>query len=293
MFSRILAAGLAVAGLLGTAGCKAQADARQPEGGGFELFLRHELTRVEQAGHALFHRCITQAGYSPGSSTPPRDLFGWLAEKPVKPRTVDEARRNGFGTAIPAQPAQLRRTGQAYYAAVERCETAARAKLGDPAEVAQVRDRYTEIGNRLGHELGVRVKAVLQEESDGLVSCLGAKGYPLPTGVRYDAGKNVTQFGIRLGANTAPVVSPARTLTGGAEVLPAIPARPYRPSPQESAFAIAFAECGTSTGLFDRLDARLPSLQQQTITPYRAELTELNLRLKTMAAQAAGIAADG
>ncbi|WP_433158281.1 hypothetical protein [Kribbella sp. CA-247076] len=286
MLSRILAAGVAVAGLLGAAACTAQADARQQPEAGFELFLRDKLTRVEQAGQTLFHRCITQAGYPPGAPPAPRDLFGWLADKPVKPRTVDEARTNGFGTAIPAQPAQIRRTGQEYYAAVERCDNAARAKLGDPAEVAQVRDRYAEIGNRLGHELGLRVKAVLQQESDGLVACLGTKGYPLPKGVRYDAGKNVTQFGIRLGANTAPVTKPVRALTGGAQLRPAVPARPYRPTAQESAFAVAFAECGTSSGLFDRLDVRLASLQRETVAPYAAELAELNPRLEAMADRA-------
>lgn len=286
MLSRILAAGAVVAGVLGSAACTVQADARQPAAG-FELFRRTELTRIEQAGQTLFHRCIERAGYPQGAAPAPRDLFGWLAEKPVKPRTVDEARKNGFGTAIPAQTARILRTGTAYSAAVDRCEKSTGERLGDPA----VRDRYLELGNRLGHELGLRVKAVLQEESDSLVSCLGGKGYPLPKGARYDARKNVTQFGIRLGANAAPVVKPVRTLPGGAKLEPAVPARPYRPSSQEAAFAVAFAECGTSTGLFDRLDARLPSLQQQTVGDHAAELADLNPKIIAMADRAAAVLA--
>ncbi|MGW1343482.1 hypothetical protein ACWCOV_20705 [Kribbella sp. NPDC002412] len=293
MISRILAAGAVVAAVLGAAACTVQADARQQPQGGFELFLREDLTRVEQAGMTLFRRCLGSAGYPQKAVPAPRDLFGRLAEKPVKPRTVADARKNGFGTAIPAQPEQILRTDQAYYAAVDRCETAAREKLGDPAEIGRVRDRYMELGNRLGHEYGVRVKAVLQEESDGLVACLSTKGHPLPKGVRYDATKNVTQFGIRLGANTEPVAKPLRTLPGGAKLRPAIPARPYRPTAQESAFAVAFAECGTTTGLFDRLDARLPALQRETIAGHTTELADLNPKLTAMADRADAVLAEG
>ncbi|WP_154402547.1 hypothetical protein [Nocardioides speluncae] len=295
MLKRLLSAGAIVAVLAGGTGCvvDGQAQPHRPAGS-FDQFLRADLSLIEKADIALLQRCLTEAGYPrpEGSAPPPTDLFDWLTDPPLQPRTVAQARELGFGGTIPAQPAQVLRSGRAYLTAVNRCERTARESLGDPAEVEDVRVRYVELGNRLGRELGQGVKAVLQAESDVLVPCLAGKGYSLPKGVRFDAQQNITQFGVTVGDNAPPVEKPVRILAKGVKLRPAVPARPYQPTTEERGLAVAFAQCGDSTGLFDRLDDRLPELRRVIAERHAEEFAELNPKIESIASRAEAVLAE-
>jgi hypothetical protein len=289
---------LVVAVLAAVVGCGAQPVPRAAElpplpagARPFDLYRRADVMVVEKADLALFNDCLAEAGYPQERALGPEPdpVVPALFEPVVSPRTEAEARKHGFGTPKRAQRAVIDRKEPAFLDAAARCEKSAREPLGDPHEVGALRDRYAELGNALVQDRVKKVQAIMVAHSKGLTGCLAGRGYPLKPGEEFSVRGELGQFGIKPGSyapvRPVPVVRPAG-LPASAAVVPAVPAREYKPSMAEAAFAIAFVRCGDSVGLFAALDQAEIAIQQQIVERHVSEFHGLNPRIEALASRA-------
>ncbi|MET7283504.1 hypothetical protein ABZS29_35080 [Kribbella sp. NPDC005582] len=284
--------------LLIATGCAAEPPSRAPElpplpagARPFELFRRADLTQIDQADRALFNDCLADNGYPQERAlgNQPVAAVAGLSRPPISPRTEAEARKYGFGTALPAEPAAIDRKDPAFFAVAGRCETTARSALGVPIEVAGLRDRYAQLGNALVQERARKVETILVAHSKKLAACLAGRGHRLQTGATFSARGDLKQFGVALGTHTPAKPLAVRRpdgLPAEVQIKPAVPAREYRPSKAEAAFAVSFVRCGRQSGLFAAIDRDERAIEQQIVERHVAEFSGLNPQIEAMAAKA-------
>ncbi|MDX6236035.1 MAG: hypothetical protein QOG10_850 [Kribbellaceae bacterium] len=290
---------LVVVALLGLAACGTQPVPQVAElpplpagGKPFDLFRRADLGLIEKADLQLFNDCLAKAGYPQerALSAGPDPVVPALLRPAISPRTEAEARKYGFGTPMRAQPATIVRKEPAFHETAASCEKSAREPLGPPDEVGALRDRYFELGNALVKDRGKSVQAIVLAHSLALTDCLAAKGYRLKRGEQFNVRGDLSQFGITRGSYAA--VRPVQRrvdLPVGDEVQPAVPAREYRPSTAEVAFAVTFVRCGGAVGLFGALDKAEVTVQQEIVERHASEFSGLNPRIEALAQKAAEV----
>jgi hypothetical protein len=260
----------------------------------FDLYRRADVTVIEQADLKLFLDCLADNGYPQERelSSGPGVVAAALLRPAISPRTEAEARRHGFGTPAPAQPAMITRTQPAFHEASAKCESSARVALGDSHEVGSLRRLYAELGNAMVQTRAKLTQDTIVAHSNGLTSCLAGLGYRLKAGDKFNPRGDLAQYGVKRGAQVAAVqartVRPAG-LPADAQVQPAVPAREYRPSKAEVAFALAFVRCGKSTGLFAALDKGEIPMQQEIVERHVSEFSGLNPKIEALAAKAADV----
>lgn len=261
----------------------------------FDLFLRDDFNSIDEALKALFHRCLSDAGFpqakslwSPGS----HPSIGELGASVVQPRTVEQARKYGFGKPIPAQPAKLVWTDAAYLAAVDSCEVSSKSELGDPQRIQDLRQQYADLSNNLMNDYRARARSVLGDYGDALTRCLTGKGYSISKGARFDPNQAVKQFGIVVGrhADEQPATTPRPNgLPASAKFHPGTLQIEYVPTPQETDFAVVFVQCGEETRFFAELDRKALTDQQEIVEDHAAEFAELNPQIQELARAAAKV----
>ncbi|GAB3937432.1 hypothetical protein GCM10029976_050460 [Kribbella albertanoniae] len=260
----------------------------------FELFRRADLTLVDQADRALFLECLADNGYPQERALGNESVEAvtGLSRPPISPRTEAEARKYGFGTALPAEPATIDRKDPAFFAVADRCETTAREALGVPIEVAGLRDRYAQLGNALVQDRARKVEAILVAYGKKLVACLAGRGHRLQAGATFSARGDLKQFGITTGSHAPAKPTPVRRPAGlPADVpyKPAVPPREYRPSKAEAAFAVSFVRCGQQTGLFAAIDRDGLAIEQQIVERHVSEFSGLNPQIEALAAKSSEV----
>ncbi|MEV8378596.1 hypothetical protein AB0P21_38005 [Kribbella sp. NPDC056861] len=260
----------------------------------FDLYRHADVTVIERADLKLFLDCLADHGYPQERelSSGPGVAASALLRPAISPRTEAAARRYGFGAAEAARPALITRKEPAFQETAARCESAARAPLGDSREVSALRSRYADLGNAMVQTRAKRSQEMVVAYSNKITSCLVGAGYRLKSGDKFNPRGDLAQYGIKAGVHVA--VAPARTvrpagLPADAEFQPAVPAREYRPSKAEVAFALAFVRCGTSTGLFAALDQAEIPMQQEIVERHVSEFSGLNPRIEALAAKAADV----
>ena len=151
-----------------------------------------------------------------------------------------------------------------------------------------MRDRYAALGNSLVQDRTSKTQTIMVAFSKRLTSCLAGHGYRLRAGSEFSPRGDLSQFGIVPGSHVParPFPVPAGL---GVEVQPAVPARAYRPSKAEVAFAVAFVRCGDSTGLFAALDKAEPVMQQEIVQRHVSEFSGLNPQIEALADKAAEV----
>jgi hypothetical protein len=283
------------------AGCAAQPAPRAaelpalpPGAQPFDLFRRADLAVIEKADLKLFNDCLADGGYPQERAigNDPGPVVPGLLQPAINPRTEAEARRHGFGTPLPSQPAAIVRKDPAFFEAATKCEKSAREALGSPREVGSLRDRYAALGNSLVQDRTKKTQATMVAFSKRLTACLAGHGYRLHDGEEFSTRGDLSQFGIVPGSHVAaqPVeVRRPEGLPAEVEVQPAVPARAYQPSKAEVAFAVAFVRCGRTTGLFAALDRAEPVMQKEIVERHVAEFSGLNPQIEALAAKAAEV----
>jgi hypothetical protein len=299
---RAVAGVLGAAALMLVAGCGSSAPVAGPPAlpalpagaKPFDLFRGAELGTIQQAGLKLFNDCLAEAGYPQEREirSAPAPVLPALLRPAINPRTEADARRQGFGTPVPRQPATIVRQDPAFNSAADKCDRAGRSALGDPDEVGGLRDRYAYLGNSLVQDRTKKTQAIMVAHSKKLPGCLAEHGYRLAAGQQFNPRGDLGQFGVGLGAPVAAV--PARAarpagLAANAVFKPEVPAREYRPSRAEVAFALAFVRCGKSSGLFAALDQAEIPMQQEIVERHGSEFSGLNPRIEALAAKAAEV----
>ncbi|GAA3579354.1 hypothetical protein [Kribbella ginsengisoli] len=298
---RAVAAVVGAAVLVMTAGCGSDPAPRVAElpslpagAKPFDLYRQADVTVIEKADLKLFLDCLADHGYPQERelSSGPGVAAAALLRPAISPRTEAEARRHGFGTPEPAQPAMITRTQPAFHQVSAKCETSSRAALGDSHEIGSLRRLYAELGNSMVQARAKRIQQTVVAHSKGLTSCLAGRGYRLKVGDSFNPRGDLTQYGIKPGAHAAVV--PARTprpagLPADAQVQAAVPAREYEPSKAEVAFALAFVGCGKSSGLFAAIDKAEIPMQREIVERHVSEFSGLNPKIEALAAKAAEV----
>jgi hypothetical protein len=284
------------ASLLPSAACASHAarDAGVVSIHSFDLYLGDKLGLIDYAMRRTRNVCLAAAGY-------PQNLRA-MSDTPVNPFTdlivtassfgpVDEetARRVGLGRDAPAQPPRIVSYDPSYDQNLERCETAAWNKLGKEAQADY--HSYFQLGNDL---LDFRDQVNRELPPDlipKILDCLAAKGYSLPDRAAYRHAPDLRMFGVKLGALEGhdDTWQPSRT-PGTVQVGPAIPARRYIPTPEESALSVAFFQCRMQNHYVDLAMAASAHVQAEFVKRYESQFIELNPRIEELARKAADMA---
>lgn len=263
----------------------------------FDIVLGEELGLIEFVQMRLQHRCLADAGYvqnlEQSGELRPTDVTIDLriSLRDFGLRSEDEARRKGFGSDHPGEPARVVSFDPSYEANLERCSREAWDRLDDEAETAYA--AYSDLINQL---LPYRAEVDAEVPSDQPVrmyDCMVGNGYQVDRDA-FLASPSYTTFGVPMGSlepaparDWAPEEEP-----GTVQVGPAIPPRRYTPTQEESALAVAWVQCLDETGVAqERLDVAL-DLQQRYVDRYESQIVALNEQLEPLARAAAGLLAE-
>jgi hypothetical protein len=181
-----------------------------------------------------------------------------------------------------------------YDRAYDNCGKKAWERLGDDVQDAYF--AYFDLGNKISGRL---MKQIDERLDDGLaakmLTCVRDAGYPVDDEQQFLKTPRPQLLGVTFGApDTAPDNEwrPAKK-TGTVEVGPAIPARPYRPTPEESDLAATWLSCRTSTTLAAQQMAAAIAVQKELVAEHETSFTELNPRIRRIAKQAATLIGQG
>jgi hypothetical protein len=259
------------------------------------LFLGESLGLIDYAQLKLRNECLAEAGYPQNLSTMmdrPIPAFGMFVITPrtFGPTTEQEARRIGFGRDEPAEPPAVVSSDPNYDRASDTCTEKAWDRLGDDVQDAYY--AYFDLGNKIGGRLMKAVTERLDQRLPAkMLACVRGRGYDADDEQQFLKTPRPQLLGVPLGAaDPAPDTGWRPTKKPGAiEVGPAIPARPYRPTPEESELAVVWLRCRTETTLAEQQMAAAVAVQKELVAEHETSFTELNPRIRRIAKQAAAL----
>ncbi|ETA66556.1 hypothetical protein AmyhaDRAFT_0316 [Haloechinothrix halophila YIM 93223] len=258
----------------------------------FDLYLQRESDLIVEVMHVLTDRCLADAGFSARRDSVDESELenGPLMGKPLQPRTVERARKYGFGMPLKPRQGEPRKVvddDPARSRAYDECMAKAKERLGGAEGFEEVVGQYGNLRNTLTHEMNDEADEILSKFASKLTECLREKGYERADGGDLDAEEGPRQFGISTGSYTRGEAGEHAEAGDGAAGLPEQVA--YVPTTEESDFAVTFVRCGQRTGVFAEVDERWEGMQQAIIEDHAAEFAELNPKIKVLAKKAAGL----
>lgn len=262
-----------------------------------DLYLGDKLGLIKFAMLKVRNRCLADAGYPQnlnGMADRPSNPFLSLVIRPGSfgPSTEEEARRRGFGSDRPSQPARIVSFDLNYDKSLERCETRAWEKVGEEAQATY--HGYFQFGNDLLGPTSDVHRKFDAELVPKLLDCMEAKGYRVADRQAYLKAPDLAHWGVKLGTleGGQDDWKPERT-PGTVQVGPPIPAKRYVPTPEESEMAVAMFHCNRQVGRFDRQMAEAERVQAELVTKHESTFAELNPKIEALARTAATLAETG
>jgi hypothetical protein len=202
----------------------------------------------------------------------------------------EQARAQGFGRDERVQKANVVSFDAGFDRAFVACRNDAGEEIGH--EVAKVERQVADLYNKVGDERveamnSPKERAETDQAVHALLACVEQRGFrPVKPGVR-----TLEAFGIGRPAGRhegAEPPAPERK-PGTIAVLPAVPARRYVPTPQESRLAVAAAQCARQTGYAERIGAQWTRLLRDALAEHEAEIVELRPKVEQIAKSAARV----
>jgi len=288
-----------------SAGCSATpapgtpgSPATGPTGSPYDVLLGDKVGLIDYAEQRLRNACMTAAGYPQNQQaalgSKPGSLFGDLAITAATfgSATEDDARRLGFGADDPGEPARIISFDPNYDTALDRCERAAYDKVGAAAQ--KTLTSYNDLLNQLMAYRGQVTDQLPKDNPAKTLTCMDGKGFHIPDRDAFLAHPGPDLYGVQGGVlDPAPETTwEPRHVPGTVQVGPAIPARKYHPSSQESALAVAWYQCGNETGRVPQEITIARALQQQYVDKYQTQIEELNPKIEALARSAATLAGN-
>jgi hypothetical protein len=264
----------------------------------FDLFLGEQAGLLELAQQRIRNRCLAAAGFPQnldamlvraGHIAPSLVItdtsFGWASE--------EEARARGFGRDRAAQPPRIVSFDPAYDSNLRRCTDEAWAAIASDART--VWEGYRALGNTLTREFFAQLAERMPRQlTEATLDCLSASGHRVRDREAFLADGDPRHFGIRLGGLVgADDKWVPRRIPGTLQIGPATPALRYRPTEEESQFAVDFHRCDQRTGRVRRLLELTDGIQQQVIRRHEGTLAELNPRLEQLVRTASVLGGTG
>jgi hypothetical protein len=263
----------------------------------YDTLRGEELGLIDFAQRRLRDQCLADAGYpqnlEASADSQPGDAFEGLrfTVRDFGPTSEDEARRLGFGADFPGEPARIAGYDPSYGVNLERCDDQAWERFGDDAE--EVYAAYLDLFNLLAPYRAELEHEVPEDLPSRMYDCLVDHDYRTDR-ESFLAEPSYTQFDVPLGTvehgpeeawepdpNSATV-----------QVGPAIPARRYIPTPEESALAVAWYQCLEETGRVAAFFDAAVRVQQRYVDRYETQITELNDRLEPIVRAAAELVGE-
>ncbi|GLH95405.1 hypothetical protein [Phytohabitans aurantiacus] len=256
------------------------------------VFLGESLGLIDYAQLKLRNECLAGAGYPQNLETmmdQPVPAFSMFVITPrtFGPTTEQEARRIGFGRDEQAEPSPVVSSDPNYDRAIDSCGGKAWDRLGDDVQDAYY--AYFDLGNKISGTLMTTISERLDKSLPAkMLACVRAAGYDADDERQFLKTPRPALLGVPFGTvDPAPDTGwrPARK-PGTIEVGPAIPARPYRPTAQESELAVAWLRCREQTTLADQQLTAAISVQKELVAKHETSFVELNPRIRRIAKQA-------
>ncbi|MEV8518076.1 hypothetical protein [Dactylosporangium sp. NPDC051484] len=292
-----MAVGVAAGIVVGLGGCGGDkpatipVNAQQP----FDIVLGDKVGLIDYAVQRMRDTCMQAAGYPQNLQAIPDRPSNPYQSLTIKaqdfgPVTEDEARRLGFGHDTQGEPPRVVSFDPNYDLNLDRCKKSAEEKLGTDAR--ETRQSYNGLVNDLlayRREVTDNVPADLPEKT---LRCMESKGYTVADRAEFLKKPQPQRFGVKFGVlDSVPEVTwTPPQVPGTVQVGPAIPARKYRPTAEESALAVAWFRCGEETGRIKHMVAAASALQLRYVEKYQDRLGELNPKIEALARNAAALA---
>jgi hypothetical protein len=257
----------------------------------YDIFRGDLLGRVDHAMLILRDKCLARSGFPQLAEAGPGDVrrihphlrvslsdFGLASEA--------EARQRGFGQDLPGEPRRVLSKDANFDASMQRCAAEAWHAIGPRAW--DVYRQYDELGGLLTEALATVHQAPTPAKmAAGLADCVDPH-YRIPDRAAWLKDPSVKAFGVRFGDHVDPPEAAWKpTGAGSVEIGPAIPARRYVPTPEESELAVVWFRCTDKVGLQrHRTDAAMAA-QRAAVTKHEARFEALNPQVEALARQAA------
>ncbi|MFC7533986.1 hypothetical protein [Actinoplanes sp. GCM10030250] len=279
------------------AAAQASAAARAKPSQPFDILQGEKVGLVEHAQAKIQFKCMADSGYPQNQEIgvpPPINPFEGLTigAGSLGPMTEAEARRTGFGIDAVAERPALVSSDSNYDKAAERCDEKAWDTLG--AGARETVWAYYELTNQLGPYRKELDRKLPKDLPAKLLDCITGEGYRAKDRNEFLKTPNPDQLGVAFGElepATARDWEPKRR-SGTVDVGPAVPARRYLPTPEESELAVAWYRCRQKTDMLNAYLSAARPVQQAYVDRYESQITELNAKVEELSRKAAALAAN-
>jgi hypothetical protein len=254
-----------------------------------------EVNLIEFAANKLRAECMTERGYPQLEETGVRKTqppFSDLDSSIPRFATVseEEARVSGFGENQRAEYPHVVSYDRSFDEAFETCSTAASETIGRNA--AETKSRVYQLYNDIVADRQAAQSSAKEERRIGgirerFLDCLDSAGF------RGRGRRDLDAYNIGRPVGTLEGAEPAipKRIPGTVIVIPAIPARRYVPTPEESRLAVAAVRCSRRTGLGDRLGEQRARLLRNALQKHETEIAELRPQIAQLGKAAAAVVA--
>ncbi len=196
----------------------------------------------------------------------------------------------GFGEDTRPAPARVVSTDANYNANLDRCEKQAWEKFGP--EARKTHESYNDLVNVLADYRRDVDQEMPKDLSVKVFDCMAKRGYTASDREAFLKTPSHRLFGVKYGSldgGAEDAWEPARK-PGTVEVGPAIPARHYTPTPEESALAVAWFHCNQETKRVEAWLQAVAKVQQRNVEKNQTWIEELNPKVEQLARKAAELA---
>jgi hypothetical protein len=227
--------------------------------GSLKTYFSQEVLSINAAVMEATYQCYGRHGYpqfievleaqkiSQFTTLPSTsDFTSVFAELKREPwfESEDDARTRGYGRSTPdvaasvyVRDASFRDVAGVCASDVEEIYPGSAAALGD----------YVALGHRLAQFLQAVTDRNWDEETQKVLACMAGKNFPvIPDGLNRSPTWDM-DFGVPLGSEPE-LDFPKVQSDEPVQISPAIPGKPYKPTPQEAESAVTMYLCSIETG---------------------------------------------
>ncbi|MGO4454810.1 hypothetical protein [Arthrobacter sp. RAF14] len=273
--------------------------AAKVSGDPYAVYKSADLLAISSAFNELRYKCLGENGYPQFLQVLPAqkaNSFRNMEETPDFAATFasygelpwfaseQDARAKGYGLPAQALAPTVMTMDPAIGPVMNDCTKKSLAAVGDRDGTIQ---NYTELGNTLAGSMGSITDKAKGDLTNQVLACMNKGKYPVdPNGANKNNDWNV-DFLVPLGVQPPQLNRDDSGMNGNAVIItPAIPAKPYVPTKEESESAAAMYHCSVETGAHDEWLNDIHQAEATAISQNEAALDELNPKIAALAKSA-------
>lgn len=274
---------------------------RGVDGGGdpYATYKSADLLAINSAYNELRYGCLAENGYPQFLKVLPAqkaNAFRGMAETPDFASTFasyselpwfdseQDARTKGYGSPAQALEPIVMTLDPAIGPVMNDCAQKALAAFEDREGTIQ---KYTQLGNTLAESIDSIAGKAKGDLTNKVFACMNKGKYPVdPNGANKANDWNV-DFQVPMGEQPPQPRRDGSGMSGNAVIIsPAVPAKPYVPTKEESESAAAMYHCSVETGAHDEWLNDIHQAEATAVSQNEAALDELNPKITALAKSA-------